>query len=122
MIKLSAVVLGGAAVAVLWASIGTLIQQAPAKAPSMGNPFRGSATAEPAGEKLYPRECAACHGDRRQGNHNAPPLDRADIRGAAPGALFWVLRNGALRHGMPSLASLPEPQRWQIVTFLQATR
>jgi hypothetical protein len=38
---------------------------------------------------------------------------------ASPGTLFWVLRNGSLRRGMPSFAHLPEPARWQIITFLQ---
>jgi len=31
-----------------------------------------------------------------------------------------VLRNGSLRHGMPSFAHLPEQQRWQIVTYLKS--
>ncbi len=39
---------------------------------------------------------------------------------AVPGALFWILRNGDLRHGMPPFAHLPEAQRWQIIEFLQS--
>ena len=35
------------------------------------------------------------------------------------GALFWALRNGSLNKGMPSFAHLPNPQRWQIITFLR---
>jgi hypothetical protein len=38
---------------------------------------------------------------------------------AAPGALFWVLRNGSLHRGMPSFAHLPDPEKWQIISFVQ---
>jgi hypothetical protein len=31
-----------------------------------------------------------------------------------------VLTNGSLRGGMPSFASLPEPERWQIVEYLKS--
>ena len=101
---------------------GDLLQQASAKAAAIKNPLEGNEQARQAGAKLYARECAACHGRNREGRANAPPLNRADVIGAAPGALFWVLRNGSLHHGMPSFAHLPEPQRWQIITFLQANQ
>jgi mono/diheme cytochrome c family protein len=99
---------------------GDLVQQAPAKAASMKNPFEGDEQARQAGAKLFERECAACHGANREGHGNVPALNRTEVTSAPPGALFWVLRNGSLRHGMPSFAHLPEPQRWQIITFLQA--
>lgn len=98
---------------------GALVQQAPAQAVRQTNLLRGNARAGRAGAKLFAQECGACHGTRRQGSDKAPPLDRGDIRQAPPGALFWVLRNGALHRGMPSFAHLPEFERWQIVTFLQ---
>lgn len=98
---------------------GDLLQQAPAKAAATKNPLEGDEQARQAGAKLYARECAACHGANREGHGKAPRLNRAEVNGAAPGALFWVLRNGSLHHGMPSFAHLPEPQRWQIITFLQ---
>ena len=97
----------------------TPVQRAPAKVATIRNPLEGSERARRAGAKLYARECAACHGPHGEGRGNAPPLSRAAIQQAHPGALFWVLRNGSLRRGMPSFAHLPEPQRWQIVTFLQ---
>jgi mono/diheme cytochrome c family protein len=56
---------------------------------------------------------------RREGHGRVPALDGAAIREAPPGRLFWILRNGSLRTGMPSFASLPEPERWQIVAFLR---
>jgi mono/diheme cytochrome c family protein len=102
-----------------WPAGGSPIQQAPERAASLINPLRGSTRAQRAGAKLFGVECAACHGTKRQGLGKAPPLDRAAVYQAAPGTLFWVLRNGSLRRGMPSFAHLPELERWQIVTFLQ---
>jgi len=52
----------------------------------------------------------------------APPLNQAEVREASPGALFWVLRNGSLKRGMPSFAHLPDAQRWQIITYLKTLK
>jgi mono/diheme cytochrome c family protein len=94
------------------------VQRAPARAANIRNPMEGDEKARRAGARLFARECAECHGSNREGYGNAPPLRRTEIYQAPPGALFWVLRNGSLARGMPSFAHLPEPQRWQIVTFL----
>ena len=98
---------------------GTLPQQAPERWAARQDPLDGEEGARQAGAKLYARECASCHGVHGEGVRRTPPLKRADIRQAPPGALFWVLENGSLRNGMPSFAHLPEQQRWQIVTFLR---
>ena len=117
--KLGKMAAGYFALSALWAGAGSLVQQAPEGAAQLRNPLEQNATAQRAGAKLYARECARCHGARREGIGKAPPLDRTDVRRAAAGALFWVLRNGSLHRGMPSFAHLPEPQRWEIVTFLK---
>ena len=97
----------------------TLLQEAPPRTASRNNPFEGREDARRAGAKLFARECASCHGENGAGGlGKAPPLRHAGVYRAAPGALFWVLRNGSLYHGMPSFAHLPEPQRWQIITWL----
>ena len=101
------------------ASAESLIQQAPAQAVSRANPLNGQQPALRAGAKLFARECAACHGENGAGGlGKAPPLRQGEVRDAAPGTLFWILRNGALGRGMPSFAHLPEAQRWQIVAYL----
>jgi mono/diheme cytochrome c family protein len=105
--------------AIGWAGGRGLVHEAPASAAKGTNPFEGSERARIAGAKLYARECAACHGRNRQGRGKAPPLNRAEVYQAPPGTLFWVLRNGSLKRGMPSFAHLPDPQRWQIITFLR---
>ena len=96
------------------------LQQAPESWRAKVNPFAGDTQAKRGGAKLYARECAQCHGESGQGIGKAPPLQRADVSKAPPGAVFWVLDNGALWHGMPSFAHLPAPERWQIVTFVQS--
>lgn len=105
--------------AAAWARVGTLVQQAPPKARALTNPFEGQQRAQRAGAKLFARECSACHGSDGMGTRKAPPLNQADVHEASPGALFWVLRNGSLKRGMPSFAHLPEPQRWQIIAYLK---
>lgn len=96
------------------------IEKAPAEASAVVNPFAGQERARKAGEKLFRRECAECHGLNAGGQRKIPPLNVLMITNAAPGKIFWVLRNGSLYRGMPSFAALPEQQRWQIVTYLQS--
>ena len=103
------------------ARAGSLLQEAPPRTVAMRNPLDGNERARRAGAKLFARECASCHGENGVGGlGKAPPLRQNEVYRAAPGALFWVLRNGSLNRGMPSFAHLPEPQRWQIITWLQA--
>jgi mono/diheme cytochrome c family protein len=101
---------------------GSLIERAAAQQSPRTNPLANSGEARLAGAKLYARECASCHGANREGGVKAPPLVQSEVLEAAPGTLFWILRNGSLRRGMPSFAHLPEPTRWQIVTYLQSGR
>jgi mono/diheme cytochrome c family protein len=98
---------------------GSLLQRIPSRLPARANPVASSGDAARAGRKLFSRQCASCHGPMGEGLGKAPPLASAAVRNASPAALFWVLRNGSMKRGMPSFAHLPEPQRWQIVTYLQ---
>jgi mono/diheme cytochrome c family protein len=95
------------------------VEQAPARAVTLQNPYDSQEAAKRAGAKLFQRHCASCHGPNAEGQNHAPALASTEVRNAPPGALFWVLRNGSLRHGMPSFSHLPEQQRWQIVTYLK---
>lgn len=99
---------------------GRLLLSAPFKASDKRNPFDGSGEAARAGAKLYAKNCASCHGLNREGHRKFPRLDQPEVYAATPGTLFWVLRHGSLRRGMPSFAHLPEAQRWQLVTFLRS--
>jgi len=105
--------------AIACSAAGTLLDRAPARSLAEVNPLEGQEQAQRAGAKLYHRECAACHGAEGRGSRRAPPLARAGVYEASPGALFWVLRNGSSSRNMPSFAHLPEPQLWQIVSYLR---
>jgi mono/diheme cytochrome c family protein len=84
------------------------------------NPMAGDPDAVAAGAKLFQQNCATCHGRQAEGRSKRPNLHSDRIRGATPGELEWLLRNGSLKNGMPSWSRLPEQQRWQLVTFLQS--
>jgi mono/diheme cytochrome c family protein len=116
--KTRAMLLAGFLVlAVAWTGERDLLSRA--REDAVRSPFENDDRAARAGSKLYARTCAPCHGLQREGHGRVPPLDRAAIRQAPPGRLFWILRNGSLRTGMPSFASLPEPERWQIIAYLR---
>ena len=95
------------------------LQQAPGVEAKRLNPYAGQQQAARAGQKLYRRECSGCHGSEAQGARRGPALAWPALAQAPPGTIFWVLRNGSLRAGMPSFSHLPEAQRWQIVTYLK---
>jgi mono/diheme cytochrome c family protein len=99
-----------------------LLQQPPPNEMTRPNPYKAQQAAERAGRKLFERECSACHGKQANGTGHAPALASPALSQVPPGAIFWVLRNGSLRRGMPSFSHLPEPQRWQIVTYLKSIR
>jgi mono/diheme cytochrome c family protein len=91
----------------------------PPNARLRANPYADEPSAAQAGGKLFVRYCAPCHRARRSGKWRAPDLSSPVVQKSPPGELFWILRNGMVRQGMPSWAHLPDEQRWQIVTWLQ---
>jgi glucose/arabinose dehydrogenase/mono/diheme cytochrome c family protein len=90
----------------------------PASVAGQENPQTGQQNAQ-AGRELYGQKCAACHGQNAQGSGNIPSLASGATQSAKPGEIFWYITRGDLTNGMPSWASLPEEQRWQIVTYLK---
>ena len=93
---------------------------APAAAAAVKNPVAGQAAAIAAGRALYTTNCASCHGASTQGNGNVPALASAQVKHASAGALFWFVTQGSVANGMPAWGSLPEQQRWQLVSYLQS--
>jgi len=98
------------------------LEKVPEKARSRPNPLENDPDAPVAGKKLFGDHCAGCHGDDAAGGRKAPSLRAKEVQQSTPGTLFWILTNGVVRHGMPVWSKLPEPQRWQIVTFLKSLR
>jgi len=93
---------------------------APERARARQNPMERDPDAVAAGGKLFEQHCAECHGQKANGTRRGPSLLGRAMQQAPPGAIFWVLTNGVVRHGMPVWSKLPEPERWQIVAFLKS--
>jgi len=97
-------------------------QRVPEKDRQRVDPYSGHADAIAAGAKLYAQHCSKCHGENLEGSGNKPSLHSEAVQQATDGELFWMLKNGDLRHGMPSWSSLPEPARWQIIAFIRSAK
>ena len=87
------------------------------------NPLPADPQSIAVGRDLYLDHCAPCHkADARGDGRKKPSLRTASVRNATDGDLEWFLRQGDLRHGMPSWSSLPEAQRWQIIVYLRSLK
>lgn len=104
------------------ASVYAELAKAPKKAASRKNPMENDPEAVPAGANLFDQHCAECHGELAEGGRKGPSLRADPVQQATPGALFWVLTNGVVRRGMPVWSKLPEPQRWQLVSYLKSLK
>ena len=101
-------------------SVYSEIGKAPEKSRVKHNPLEKDPEAAAAGRILFEQHCVECHGDNAEGRKKAPSLRAREIQNAEPGAIFWVLTNGVVRKGMPVWSKLPEPQRWQLVSFIKS--
>jgi mono/diheme cytochrome c family protein len=101
-------------------SVYAELERAPAKYRTKVNPLATDKDAVAAGKVLFDEHCAECHGENALGGKKAPSLRAQEVQSAPPGSLFWILTNGIVRKGMPVWSKLPEPQRWQLVTFIQS--
>jgi len=101
-------------------SVYSEIEKAPEKARAKRNPFEQNPDAVAAGKNLFEQHCAECHGESALGGKKAPSLRAVEIQNAAPGTVFWILTNGVVRRGMPVWSKLPEPQRWQLVSYIKS--
>lgn len=105
---------------------GGWLRKVPTKYRARPNPLASDPDAVRAGGKVYAEHCAACHGEngegKMQGRHYRPNLHTNRVKQATPGELFWLLTNGSLRNGMPSWSRFPEPERWQLVSYVKSLR
>jgi len=101
-------------------SVYAELGKAPAKAAARQNPLEPDPDAVAAGAKLFTAHCAECHGADADGGKKGPSLRATEVQQATPGTLFWLLTNGVVRKGMPVWSRLPEPQRWQLVSYLKS--
>ncbi len=113
-------VLASVSVLLAAAGEGAWLKNVPDKERARANPLAEEPLSAAAGGKLFRQHCASCHGEDARGKGKKPSLHSDHIRNATPGELQWLLTNGSLKNGMPSWSRLPEPQRWQIVSYLKS--
>jgi len=86
-------------------------------------PFVYGQNAQPlqvqAGQKLFIRHCAECHGQGGKGTSRAPSIG-VFVRQSETAGLQSFIKNGNLRKGMPSWSRLPDQQMRQLVEYLKA--
>ena len=101
-------------------SIYAELSKVPPKAAVRHNPLESDPESVAAGAKLFAQHCAECHGANADGAKKGPSLRAEEVQQATPGTLFWLLTNGVVRKGMPVWSRLPEPQRWQLVSYVKS--
>jgi mono/diheme cytochrome c family protein len=101
-------------------SVYAELEKVPSKFQQMQNPLAEDRDAAVAGGILFEEHCESCHGKEAVGGKKAPTLRATEVRNASPGAIFWILSNGVVRKKMPVWSKLPEPERWQLVSYIQA--
>ncbi|HTJ30512.1 MAG TPA: cytochrome c [Acidobacteriaceae bacterium] len=101
---------------------GKWLHRVPDEDHARHNPLAHQPQAIAAGRSLFAANCAKCHNADANGRTNPyrPSLRSERIRHATDGDLFWMLKNGNPYKGMPQWWSLPEEQRWQIITYLRS--
>jgi mono/diheme cytochrome c family protein len=101
-------------------SVYAELKTAPEKYREKANPLANDADAVAAGGILFEEHCEECHGKEGRGGKKAPSLRAEEIQSSPPGAIFWILSNGVVRKKMPVWSKLPEPERWQLVSYLKS--
>jgi mono/diheme cytochrome c family protein len=101
-------------------SVYAELAKAPKKAVARRNPMEHDPEAVAAGANLFDQHCAECHGATAEGGRKGPSLLAPQVQQATPGTIFWILTNGVVRRGMPVWSKVPEPQRWQLVSYIKS--
>lgn len=101
-------------------SVYAELTKVPEKNSRLKNPLANDPDSSAAGAVLFEEHCEECHGKEGIGGRKAPSLRAAEVQNATPGAIFWVLTNGVVRKKMPVWSKLPEPQRWQLVSYIKS--
>jgi mono/diheme cytochrome c family protein len=96
------------------------LEKVPEKYRAKENPLARDPEAVAAGGVLFEEHCEECHGKEALGGKKAPSLRVPEVQQAMPGALFYILTNGVVRKGMPVWSKLPEPERWQLVSYVKS--
>ena len=102
------------------AADGSWLKKVPRADRVRTNPYTADPGAAAAGRNLFRNNCAKCHGENAEGKANRPSLKSSRIQTATDGELAWLIKNGEAFKGMPGWGALPEPERWQIISYLRS--
>jgi mono/diheme cytochrome c family protein len=93
--------------------------KAPPAAAGRSNPVPADPESVAAGETLFNRYCASCHGMNGKGNNGAAAdLTSQAVQNQSDGALFWKISQG--HSPMPSFANtLTAHQGWDIINYIR---
>ena len=98
-----------------------LAEPCPGRRPPSPEPLRRATRKPlPLEPRLFADHCSKCHGADALGRGKRPSLRSKEVQTATDGEIFWLLKNGNRRRGMPSWSSLPEPSRWQLVAYVKS--
>jgi mono/diheme cytochrome c family protein len=126
LLAIGAVLLVLAGIAVSAQNAGTPADKnwtAPPDAAAKQNPNAGKADAVTAGQKIFLRSCAECHGEDGTGlQEGVSNLQSPDVQKQSDGALFWKVTTGNLKKGMPAFGKLEENDRWNVVSYLRTLK
>lgn len=101
-------------------SVYAVLAKAPEKFRTKQNPMSKDRDAPKAGGILFREHCQECHGAAATGGKKGPNLRVSEVQEASDGTIFWILSNGVVGKGMPVWSKLPEPQRWQLVSYIKS--
>jgi mono/diheme cytochrome c family protein len=100
------------------------------EAEKVKNPVAADATSLAAGQKLYEKNCASCHGATGKGDGkmgaelNPKPSDLSDAdwkHGSSDGEIFKVLGEGVKNTAMRSFKSkMTEHEMWDVVNYTRS--
>ncbi len=83
------------------------------------DPLTGNPQAIAAGQALYARNCAVCHGPGAQGDRGPSLVSGVFPHGGRDGQIFLSIRAGIQGSEMPPFRQLRDEQIWQIIAFLR---
>jgi len=99
-------------------------------AAGLKNPVRPTPASIAAGQKLYEKQCVACHGatgkgdGKMAGEMNPKPADLSDAswkHGSSDGEIFTVIKDGAKDTGMRGFASkMTVEEIWNVVNYVRS--
>lgn len=99
--------------------------QAPATEAVKKNPVGLNQTSIAAGQKLYTKNCAQCHGPSGNGDGSTAahlgiePARLSESGSQSDGALFWKITNG--KKPMPGYGTrLSETDRWNLINYIRS--